>query len=77
MTFVIDLLTRLPIDYELLSNFCIKCLVRNENPPAQAEYNEWKEKHSPNCPKNFNGTANAMEVECAVCMRKDLLRFAK
>ena len=31
---------------------------------------EWKQKHSPNCPKNFNGTANAMEVECALCMWK-------
>jgi len=66
MACVIDLLTGLPIDYEVLSNFCIKCQTRKDNPPAQAEYDEWKQKHSPNCPKNFNGTANAMEVECAL-----------
>ena len=70
MVCVIDLLTGLPIDYEVLSNFCIKCQIRNDKPPAQAEYYEWKHKHSPNCLKKFNGTANAMEVECALRMRK-------
>ena len=66
MACVIDLLTGLPIDYEVLSNFCLKCHITDENPPSQADYDEWKRKHSPNCPKNFNGTANAMEVECAL-----------
>ena len=27
---------------------------------------EWKKKHSSNCPKNFDGSSNAIEVECAL-----------
>ena len=66
MACVIDLLTGLPIDYEVLSNFCIKCQTTDKNSLPQADYDQWKRKHSPDCPKNFNGTANAMEVECAL-----------
>ena len=67
---VVNLLTGLPIDYEVLSNFCIKCQVRNDNLPTQAEYDEWREKHSPDCPKSFNGTANAVKVVCFTHMEK-------
>ncbi len=67
---VIDLLTGLPIDYEVLSNFCLKCQLASENPPAPGDYEEWKQNHSPNCPKNFNGSANAMEVEAALRLWK-------
>ena len=49
-----------------LSNFCIKCQITDENPPAQADYDEWKRKHSPNYPKNFNGTVNTMEDACDI-----------
>ena len=66
MACVIDLLTGLPIDYEVLSNFCMKCQTTDKNSLPQADYDQWKRKHSPDCPKNFNGTANAMEVECAL-----------
>ena len=59
---VIDLLTGLPLDYEVLSNFCLKCKIAEDMPEDQA----WKEKHKSNCPKNFGGTSNAMEVECAI-----------
>eukprot|EP00112_Aurelia_sp_Birch-Aquarium-sp1_P022795 Seg6549.1 transcript_id=Seg6549.1/GoldUCD/mRNA.D3Y31 product="hypothetical protein" protein_id=Seg6549.1/GoldUCD/D3Y31 len=58
---VIELNTGLPIDYEVLSNFCIKCKIA-EN---EGTSDEWKAKHAENCPKNFHGTSNAMEVECA------------
>ena len=37
---VIDLLTGLPIDYEVLSNFCSKCKIAAEQPPDS----EWEEK---------------------------------
>ena len=57
----IDLLTGLPVDYEVLSNFCLKCKVAEDNPPNLL----WKEKHAANCPKNFHGSSNAMEAECA------------
>ena len=58
---VIDLLTGLPIDFEVLSNFCIKCKAVE----GEQEDLEWKTRHEPNCPKNFEGTAGAMEVACA------------
>ena len=58
---VIDLLTGLPIDYEVLSNFCFKCQANGD-----VENRVWKEKHQLNCPKNYDGSSNAMEVECAL-----------
>ena len=61
MASVIDIITGLPIDYEVLSNFCLKCKVAESKEPSD----EWKEKHATNCPRNFLGTSNAMEVECA------------
>ena len=58
---VIDMLTGFPIDFEVLSNYCNKCKIAEGLPDDP----EWKEKHKANCPKNFDGTSNAMEVECA------------
>jgi len=59
---VIDLLTGLPIDFHVLSNFCHKCRYFESIDDVS---DIWKERHLENCPKNFEGTANAMEVECA------------
>ena len=60
---VIDLLTGLPIDYEVLSNFFQKCnKIYSEKPDDP----EWKGKHKNNCPKNFDGSAGAIEVEASV-----------
>ena len=43
---VIDFITGLPIDYEVLSNFCLKCQLA---PPQEDEkYEEWKKKHASN-----------------------------
>ncbi len=43
---VIDLITGLPIDYEVLSNFCLKCQLA---PPQEDEkYEEWKKKLASN-----------------------------
>ena len=63
---VIDLLTGLPLDFEVLSNFCLKCKLEEGNDPS----NEWKKQHAAKCLKNFDGSANAMEVESAVRMWK-------
>ena len=70
MASVIDLLTGAPIDFEVLSNFCFKCKIAEDHP----ENEEWKIKHAQNCTKNFDGTAGAMEVECA---KRLLERFVK
>ena len=69
MAAVIDLMTGLPIDFEVLSNFCLKCKISSENTPSE-ELNQWKAKHEPNCPRNFDGSSNAMEMECAVRLCK-------
>lgn len=69
MAAVIDLMTGLPIDFEVLSNFCLKCKIASEKPPSE-DLTQWKAKHAPNCPRNFDGSSNAMEVECAVRLWK-------
>ena len=61
MASVIDLLTGLPVDFEVLSNYCLKCKMA-ENVERT---DEWRDNHSLKCTKNFDGTSNAMEVECA------------
>ena len=50
----------------MLSNYCNKCKIAEGLPDDP----EWKEKHKANCPKNFDGTSNAMEVEYAECLWK-------
>ncbi len=59
---VIDLITGLPIDYEVLSNFCLKCKIASEDHNTT---NEWRAAHAEKCTKNFHGSANSMEAEAA------------
>ena len=33
---------------------------------------EWKTRHEPNCSKNFDGTAGAMEVACAKMLSRSI-----
>ena len=58
---VIDLETGLLIDFEVLSNFCIKCKIAEDAEQIEG----WAEKHAANCSKNFNGSSNGIEMECA------------
>ena len=59
----IDLFTGLPIDYEVLSNFCHKCL---EAPDKDApDYVDWLANHNGKCNKNYAGSSNSMEQQCA------------
>ena len=57
---VIDLLTGLPVDFEVLSNFCSKCATKTNSDQ------HWEEKHKPSCSKNYEGSSGSMEVECAL-----------
>ena len=66
MASVIDLLTGLPIDNEVICNFCHKCKIAADKPHDPV----WEQKHKLNCPKNFEGTSNAMEAESALRMWK-------
>ena len=49
---VIDLLTGLPIDYVVLSNFCLKCKIGSSK---SEETTDWQTRHARNCPKNYAG----------------------
>ena len=61
MASVIDLMTGLTIDFEVLSNYCNKSRIAEDKPVDL----EWKAQHSLVCQKNFSGSSNSMEVECA------------
>ena len=63
---VIDLLTGLPIDYEVLSNYCSKCAILSNKPDNEDSV----QKHALSCSKNFEGSSGAMEVEAALRMWK-------
>lgn len=59
----IELESGLVLDYSVHSNYCQLC---TQGPkPGTEGYTEWMEDHRPNCQKNFNGSAGAMEVEAA------------
>ena len=70
------MLTGIPTDFEVPSNFCLKCKIAVEKPDDP----EWMKKHAANCPKNFTGSSYAMEVERALHLwkgseEKDKLRY--
>ena len=68
---VIDLPTGLPIDFEVLSNFCIKCkAVEGEQDDL-----EWKKRHEPNCPKNFEGTLAACQFSMGATFKTILCKI--
>ena len=62
----IDLLIGLPIDIEVLSNYCAKC----STTPDDIKNQEWLENHATVCSKNFNWISRAMEVEATVRLWK-------
>ena len=39
-------------------------------PADKPDNPEWRQKHEANCPKNFNGSSNAREVECTLRLWK-------
>ena len=49
---VIDLVTGLPIHYEVLSNFYMKCSLAERNISDSVD---WKTKHAPNCSNTLMG----------------------
>lgn len=61
---VIELFTRVVIDYVVLSNFCAGC----ERGPKDDDprYKAWKESHA--CQKNTSKKAGEMEVEAALIL---------
>ena len=62
---VIDVLTGLVLDYEILSKYCHVCAIKKaELGESSVEFEAWKETHD-NCAVNYEGSSNSMEVEVA------------
>ena len=67
---VIKLLTGLPIDFQVLSNFCHQCCKSPENDGPN--YAEWISNHAAKCSKNYDGSANSVAMyglryTCMLC----------
>ena len=68
---VIELLTGLPIDFQVLYNFCHQCYKSPEK--DDPNYAEWISNHTAKCSKNYDGSANSMEQHCALLICRGLL----
>lgn len=70
--FVIDILTGLVVDFELLSKYCGMCVSKRTLLKDETIFNKWLEEHKKNgeCDCNFEGSANAMEAKAAKIMWK-------
>ncbi|XP_069672172.1 uncharacterized protein [Periplaneta americana] len=65
---VIDVMTGIVLDYEILSKFCGMCVSAIDSLGANSqEYRKWYEDHleKGHCQKNYNGSSNAMEKDAA------------
>lgn len=63
---VIDILTGLVVDFEILSKYCPDCTTaKRDLGERSAEFFFWYEGHKPECSENYVGSSNAMEVKAA------------
>lgn len=63
---VIDILTGLVIDFEILSKYCHACaLAKNDLGDKSPEFSFWFEGHKTICEADYSGSSPAMEVEAA------------
>ncbi|GBN29995.1 hypothetical protein AVEN_266523-1 [Araneus ventricosus] len=63
---VVDILTGLFIDYEILSKYCPECTTEKRDLEEQsAVFSTWYKAHKPECSENYLESSNAMEVKAA------------
>lgn len=60
---LIEVATGIPVDFEVLSNFCPSCTKKKLSPAA---YATWKKEHEATCCKNYDGSSEGMEAAAAV-----------
>ncbi|XP_025097592.1 uncharacterized protein LOC112565918 [Pomacea canaliculata] len=65
---VIDVLTGLVLDYEVLSKHCQVCKVAKVNDMTEEERKQWDIKHKDFCTLNYEGSSKAMEKEAALVL---------
>lgn len=63
---VIDIMTGLVIDYEILSKYCPECVTaKRDLGEGTAEFSIWFSGHKCDCSQNYTGSSNAMEMAAA------------
>ncbi|GFT24138.1 uncharacterized protein TNCV_2063861 [Trichonephila clavipes] len=63
---VIDIMTSLVVDFEVLSKYCHECsMAAKDMGEASPEFQIWKSGHSEKCQKNFDGSSGSMEMHAA------------
>ncbi|GFW92280.1 uncharacterized protein TNCV_3541661 [Trichonephila clavipes] len=66
---VIDILTELIIDYEILSKYCPECTTAKrdlgENSDGTNGTHTWYKSHQEECSEKYVGSSNAMEIKAA------------
>ncbi|GFW51236.1 uncharacterized protein TNCV_3595181 [Trichonephila clavipes] len=66
---IIDILSGLVLDFEVLSKCCHNCVVAGRDMGVDsAEFHIWQKGHADECDKNFDGTSGAMEMHAALIM---------
>lgn len=65
---VIEVMTGLVLDYEVLSKYCQGCAIADSKNMTNAERQEWWQQHEATCQKNYQGSSKAMEKEAALRM---------
>ncbi|GFS69492.1 uncharacterized protein TNCV_3893701 [Trichonephila clavipes] len=66
---IIDILSGLVLDFEVLSKYCQNCVVAGRDMGVDsAEFHIWQKGHVDECDKNFDGTSGAMEMHAALIM---------
>ncbi|GFY31639.1 uncharacterized protein TNCV_4199501 [Trichonephila clavipes] len=66
---IIDILSGLVLDFEVLSKYCHNCVVAGRDMGVDwAEFHIWQKGHTDECDKNFDGTSGAMEMHAALIM---------
>ncbi|GFV39190.1 uncharacterized protein TNCV_1157751 [Trichonephila clavipes] len=63
---VIDIMTSLVVDFEVLSKYCHEwSMAAKDMGEASPEFQIWKSGHSEKCQKNFDGPSGSMEMHAA------------
>ncbi|GBN75355.1 hypothetical protein AVEN_31746-1 [Araneus ventricosus] len=68
---VIDILTGIVIDFEILSKYCHECVISERDLKKNSvEFKIWFAGHKNECEKNFHGSSGSMEMHAAAVMWK-------
>ncbi|GBM44255.1 hypothetical protein AVEN_23315-1 [Araneus ventricosus] len=68
---VVDILTGIVIDYEILSKYCPECTTaKRDIGEHSADFSIWYKPHKPECSENYVGSSNFIEVKAVEILRK-------